>query len=233
MYDMHAHVLPGVDHGCEDIDMAVAQLRFLSSVGVTHVAATSHFYPDRENVHAYLERRRRAENELKVWRSSHPDCRVPAIYAGAEVLVTEGLHRMKDIDKLCIEGTDTLLLEMPFFKWSVALFDTMEQLCRLGLHIVLAHVNRYPVADVNRIFDMGAYGQLNLEALGRFRLLSFALSKMLDDGRVVTLGSDLHGPGDQKTRSRFARAEKLPERHLMRMAAISEDIFREAIPVFA
>ncbi len=232
MYDMHAHILPQMDHGCIDVNMSVEQLAFLAAAGVTHVVATSHFYPDQENVYRYLERRTRSIESLQAWRRENPYVQIPRVYAGAEVLVTEGMHRMADIELLCIQGTNTLLLEMPFFHWSPLLYKTVHHLCCMDMRIVLAHVNRYPVREVEKLLDMGAYAQLNAEAFGGMRLLSRPLRRLLDKGLVVMLGSDLHGSGTKKLDRRLGRTKRLKSQYGKYIDDMCGDILRQAIPVF-
>jgi protein-tyrosine phosphatase len=43
--DFHAHILPGLDHGCKDLTTAVTQLKMAKKAGIDVVVATSHFYP--------------------------------------------------------------------------------------------------------------------------------------------------------------------------------------------
>ena len=86
------------------------QLSILKKYGVEAVVATPHFYPQIHSVEKFLllredgcRRLRALENRTDV-----------AVYKGAEVLVCPGLDRMEGLEKLCIEGTRTILLEMPF-----------------------------------------------------------------------------------------------------------------------
>ena len=44
MIDLHTHILPGVDDGATDLDMALAMARDAAAKGVTAIAATPHFY---------------------------------------------------------------------------------------------------------------------------------------------------------------------------------------------
>ena len=43
MIDFHNHVLPGVDDGAKDIEMAINMLKTASSQGITDVINTIHF----------------------------------------------------------------------------------------------------------------------------------------------------------------------------------------------
>ncbi len=40
--DMHCHILPGVDHGSQNIDQSLEMLRAEIDMGISHVILTSH-----------------------------------------------------------------------------------------------------------------------------------------------------------------------------------------------
>ena len=41
--DIHSHILPGIDDGAEDINMAVDMIKLAASNGTAHIVATPHF----------------------------------------------------------------------------------------------------------------------------------------------------------------------------------------------
>ena len=45
MLDLHCHMLPGIDDGAVDLDMAIAMARMSVADGVHTVACTPHIYP--------------------------------------------------------------------------------------------------------------------------------------------------------------------------------------------
>lgn len=209
-YDFHAHILSGADHGSRSPEDTEAQLKVLRACGVTHVAATPHFYPDVwDSADSFLAFRNEREAHL---RPLLAQCGV-SVYVGAEVLVTEGLDHMEGLRNLCIEGTDVLLLEMPFFKWNERLYKTVARLCRLGLCVLLAHVDRYPAGDVQKLFEMGAVGQVNCSAFAHPLRRSLYRS-FVRQGFVRALGSDIHLPADFRAKN-ILRAESYLGQDLM------------------
>ena len=60
LIDFHAHVLPGMDHGCKNITECKKQLSLAMSAGVSTVVATPHFYPHQHNVASFISRRTEA-----------------------------------------------------------------------------------------------------------------------------------------------------------------------------
>ena len=66
------------------------------------------------------------------------------LYLAAEVYYFQGIGSAGMIPKLCVEGTQTLLLEMPFAQWNSAIYADVEKLVRhQKLKVVLAHIERY------------------------------------------------------------------------------------------
>ena len=186
--DFHAHILPGADHGSNGRDTTQAQLRLIAAGGTDAVVATPHFYPHKDNLASFLARRTRAIATLK-------DCQIPEdlqIFVGAEVQVCEGLEDMEELDALCVQGTRTVLLEMPFVRWSDRLIETVVAIGERGYTPVLAHIDRYPRKSVELLLKKGIAAQLNAEPFGHF-FARRRLRRYLEQDAVVALGSDLHG----------------------------------------
>jgi protein-tyrosine phosphatase len=45
MLDLHCHILPGIDDGAVDLDMALQMARIAAADGITTIACTPHIYP--------------------------------------------------------------------------------------------------------------------------------------------------------------------------------------------
>ena len=189
--DFHAHILPKCDHGSDSIEVSLRQLELAKASGVDVICATSHFYPDKENVEEFLERRERCYAELMKAREGINDA--PKILRGAEILACVGLDRHPRLADLCLEGTDLLLVEMPFSRWHSGLFEMMEGLSeKKEFTTVMAHADRYEPEDVERIIEMGIPLQLNVSSLAT-PFVKKHLKDWLDRELVVAFGSDIHG----------------------------------------
>ena len=114
MIDWHSHILPKLDDGSKNLDEALELLRILSEQGVNTVIATPHFYANDESLERFLERR---EESYKSLCEALPE-NSPKLLLGAEVCYYPGISRLDGLEKLCIEGTRLLLLEMPFEHWT-------------------------------------------------------------------------------------------------------------------
>lgn len=139
--DYHAHVLPGCDHGSDRLETSLRQLDMAAAAGIRTVCATPHFYPHKESAESFLRRREECAQLLR----AHLPEQAPQICLGAEVLICDGMERLEGLHRLCREGTNELLLEMPFYAWPESIWDTLYQLLDLqDIQIILAHAERYP-----------------------------------------------------------------------------------------
>lgn len=197
LIDFHTHILPGVDHGSLGISDTEHQLEIIASAGVDTVVATSHFYPNAISVGTFLEQVDAAVERI-LTKKRNP---LPRIALGAEVLYCEGLEQMDGLDRLCIRGTNVLLLELPMSEWNASLFQSVDRLCK-HYTVVLAHIDRYvsrQKPELEELLSIGAYAQINASSLSSF-LLRRRLASFFESDRVVALGSDLHGTAPKSYR---------------------------------
>ena len=192
--DMHCHILPGVDDGARDVETSLAMLEASRAQGVQYMVATPHFYATRDRVDTFLDRRREAWETLKFRMGAD----YPGIVLGAEVAFFRGISRAERLEALKIEGTDCILLEMPFRPWSADDVDEVSEILeKHGYTIILAHIERYLAmrgnADyIGNLLELPVLAQINAESLLDWRQRG-KLIKMMRNGQVHLLGSDCHG----------------------------------------
>lgn len=193
MTDFHMHVLPGMDDGSRDVPMSLAMLQKSAAYGVDTVAATSHFYAEENSITRFLERRQSAYHKLQEAMAGSSN--LPKIRLGAEVLFFSGISTEDRLEDLCLEGTDLLLLEMPFVPWPDRVFREVETIQRSGLQIVAAHIERYmdiqPKRTMDAFLDLDTFIQCNGEFFLNRRTARQAF-RMFKQGKVQFLGSDAH-----------------------------------------
>jgi len=202
IFDFHAHILPGLDHGCTSLDMAKEQLSLAADAGVVKILASSHFYPDRHTLDSYVKKRSAAMNEINDYANEKGIVVIPA----AEVLLCPGLEEFEGLRELCIKNTRSLLLELPLGSMGEEYYESVESLIDDGYQIILAHADRYDIARVERLISLGALVQLNSSALDSF-FISKKLKRILSSGALVAVGSDIHGINKKYYKS-FKRAIK-------------------------
>ncbi len=233
MIDFHSHILPGIDDGSKDVSTSLSMISAQRDQGIDVIVATSHFYATQRSPEHFLFRRQEAYEKLLPVLP--PD--TPPILLGAEVLYFPGLSHMRQLPELCIEGTNILLLEMPFDSWSEYYIREVKELARSGEYtIMIAHIERYyfqqPVSVWDDFLNLGILMQSNADFFLSFRTKRKAL-RLLKEGRVHLLGTDTH---NMLTRPpRIAEAVTIIRRHLGQACldeidALGRDLLREIIP---
>ena len=155
------------------------------------VIATPHFIANSETVQHFISRRTASFEKLKPCLIKE----TPEILLGAEVKYYQGISRLENLRKLCIEKSNILLLEMPSCKWSEYIVNEIIDISGSGLNVVLAHVERYMFfqssAIMERLLHCGVQFQFNSEFfISRFtRRKAF---KMMKNQIVGPIGSDCH-----------------------------------------
>lgn len=192
MIDLHSHILPQMDDGSRSVDESLQMLAALAAQGVTEVAATPHFYASENSPERFLARRRHAWQQL----APRLTASLPAVHLGAEVLYFEGIAGYEQLTQLCLTGTDTLLLEMPFRPWSRRMHDELRELAaRRDVTVLLAHMERYlpyvEEEDWQRIAGSGVLLQSNAGFFCGFSTRRKAL-RLLREGWIQVLGTDCH-----------------------------------------
>lgn len=180
-----------MDDGARDLEMARGMLKMAAEQGVERVMATPHFYWGHDTVESFLKDRERCYAQLQPHLDGLPEVRL-----GAEVLLREHVSS-QDLRPLCLEGTDVLLVELPFMAPPGWLVEELENITyNHRVTIMLAHLDRYmPWYSASKLEPLlelpDVIVQLNAESIadrGYFRLLR----KWLPDYPRLVLGSDMH-----------------------------------------
>lgn len=190
--DFHSHCLPGVDDGAADVKTAVAMLQASAQQGVTRVYATPHFYIGQHKATEFLTDRQKAYEALRPHLT--PD--MPELLLGAEVLIREGISRY-DMRPFCLEGTNILLVEMPFMALPYWLLEELENLVnQQGLILMFAHLDRYLPWYSHDSFEIlmdlpDAIMQVNADSIADKHYFG-SLCRHLPQTHRMVLGSDMH-----------------------------------------
>ena len=193
LVDLHSHVLPSMDDGSDSVEMSVAMLRRMGEQGVDTVCATSHYCRQHDSIEKFCARRQDAFEKLK---NALPE-NVPQILLAAEVAFFPEIGDCTELDRLCIEGTKTLLLEMPFLQWTQPQVDEVASLVLdRQYQVVLVHPERFCFTDANldylsRLAELPIGMQVNASTLLRWRTRRDGLD-LLQMCEIPLLGSDCH-----------------------------------------
>lgn len=221
LVDMHCHILPGMDDGSPDVDTSFVMLRQQAEQGIEAVCATSHYYVDQNSITTFCERRAAALEKLLAVLPGW----LPRIIPAAEVAFFSGISERAGLERLCIEGTKTLMLEMPFTEWNDFQVEEVSALVLdRGFHVVLVHPERFCASKGNvwrlrELEDLPVALQVNARTLMRWRTRRLGL-KLLQETRYPLLGSDCHNLTTRPpnlAEGRKVAAQKLGEAFLTKM----------------
>ena len=195
LVDIHAHVLPGIDDGPEELEESLEMARAAASNGVRTIAATPHLRSDFPGVHVE-EIAERCETLAHALR----DAGIPLqIEPAAEVSLVWATEASEEHLRLATYGQlgHDLLIETP---GQVAMLDQMlHRLQAQGLRIVLAHPERSPEFQreperLTRLAEQEVLLQVNAMSLlapGRSGVRRLA-ERMCRDGLAHVIASDAH-----------------------------------------
>ena len=211
MTDLHTHILPGMDDGAQTVEDALEMLRMQKQQGVDTVALTPHFYGGEETIQEFLTRREAAWKELSQAAQGNE---YPDMILGAEVAWQPDMIEMPDLEELCYEGTNILLVELPVAPWTNTVYPQLYALeNRRGLMPMITHLVSYSgfqARSIIKILEMGYPIQVSADALFYFTIRGRALEMLANfDGLLI---SDCHNTTNREPN--YERAKKIMEKKL-------------------
>ncbi len=210
--DFHSHILPGMDDGAKNADMAVSMLKKLSDDGVEAVVLTPHFYRRDEDINSFLMRREKSYNELCRAAERLPDC--PKLILGAEVYYYPSLSSDPDFGKLAIEGTDYVMLELPFEHFYHSFYSNYNKFIDNCKHkLILAHIEKYldfgnGEDEIGTVLSFGkAICQMNCDSILKPGLFGGNKAiELIKKDFISIIGTDAHNMSNRSPL--FGKAEK-------------------------
>lgn len=232
--DLHCHILPQIDDGAEDESISVKMLQMEYQSGVTEIAMTSHFDCEKISLNDFLKKRLIAKTKLMdAVSSKYKEALNLNIKLGAEVYYSPNLS-MIDAKKLCIEGTDFMLMELPTDRMPPYLDETFYNLQSMGITLLIAHVERYPyVMDNLPILcdwiDKGIYTQINAGTFLRKGKQAKICHKLINWNLVHVMASDAHSV-DKRYPNLADGLSLLPDDEKEKLMKNASDIFGGVAP---
>ena len=168
-------------------------LEWRSLVCIKKIVATSHCRIKKESdIGVFLEKRKNSYNTLMeaIDKLSEP---MPEIRLGGEVLLERDIGNFDRLEELCIEGTDYILIEMPYTMWHEILYDSLYAMTLRKIRPIMAHIERFYVHkdDFNNLLDIDLIYQVNAESFikkGMRNVIDYFIKNQM----VHLVGSDMH-----------------------------------------
>ncbi len=194
--DLHTHILPAIDDGAKSVEQSVEMLQSLYEQNVKRVVLTPHYYPQNLPLDEFLTKRKMAVTEL----SEQDLPQELEILIGAEVRLHDALFNYSDLSPLKMQGTDYILLELPYdMKSAKAEYKKVLKLIyNYNVTPILAHIERYPLlikekALLQELIDEGCKLQITLSSWKSGSLFhKMRMLKLLQKDMIHCLGTDCH-----------------------------------------
>ena len=198
--DVHSHILHRLDDGPEHMETSLKMLEEEFRQNVDTVILTPHFKDfDNISINEFIEKRNQRARELREYAQKE-GVQIPDFRLGAEVLLNCNLAEIDDIEKLAIEGTRYILIEMPYTARYDWMFDSIYALiAQKNLIPVIAHIERYSQVDkkkIDKLASMDLYFQINGEAI-LDKATRRAVFKMIRNDTIHLIGSDCHNQNNR------------------------------------
>ena len=195
MIDFHSHILPGIDDGAQNEEETKNLILEAKSIGFDKIISTSHYAIDCFETPEY--KRKELIEEL------NNEENYPKIILGSEIFITYNmLDLLKEYKASTINGTKYILFELPLRHHFPNFKDVINKLRENEYKLILAHPERYTIIQKDfdllyELSDLGVLFQSNYGSiLGVYGLSAkFTVKKMLKNGLVSFLGTDVHKQG--------------------------------------
>jgi protein-tyrosine phosphatase len=211
MIDVHSHILPGIDDGPDTLEETINMLSIASEEGIKVVAATHHFLDDKMSVDSYLKLWKKRMQQVKLTlEKANIDI---SIVRGAEVMISPSLPMLEGIERLCINGSRYMLIELPMLNIPLYVEEVIYILRLKGIISIIAHPerNKRIVEDPNLLYplvELGALCQVNTGNItGLYGENVKRCARILIDHNMAhLLGTDAHSTGRRSPRIKEAMA---------------------------
>lgn len=195
-FDIHCHILPGVDDGADSMEETEKMLKEAYKEGIRNIIATPHYHPRRG--HAPAEQILEAADRVRdMMEKKFPGM---YLYQGQEIYYSHDvLDKLKSEEIFTMEESQYVLTEFSVGDGIPRIKEGLNNLLMRGYSPILAHVERYALLDkdmesIEELTEAGVYLQVNsgsfLGELGgekkRF------VKKLLKAGLVTFIASDAH-----------------------------------------
>lgn len=195
MVDLHTHILPNIDDGAASVEEAQKMAEMLVMHHITSAVCTPHYNPTETSLQSFINARNAAislMSEVKI-----------NLIPASETILHEYLFHYSELNKLCIENTRYLLLELPYYKkWDEKVFVNLERIIIFyNITPIIAHIERYQAIKkhkkyIRSLLEMGCLFQINASSVLNKKCRKKVLS-YIKHGYIDVIASDCHNMTDR------------------------------------
>lgn len=189
-YDMHSHILPGLDHGASDMETAIAMIQKEAEEGIRHVVLTPHYFSGKNQKEVISSQYQKLCEEIRKRE-------IPVtLYTGNEMMAKEqNLEDLQENLVSTIGDTSYLLTEFRTSDSFQYIHNILNQVQLSGYRPIVAHIERYEALKskeaVSSLVQMGAIMQVNAGSFTKKHLQKYLIS-LAKEGLIHVVGSDSH-----------------------------------------
>ncbi len=210
-FDLHTHMLPGLDDGAKNLAQAEKMLETAYEEGIRRIMLTPHF--GSRSAGTGRQKTEEVFGRMKELAAAYEDLE---LFLGNEILFSPStVEKLHNGNALTLAGSDYVLVEFYPDEPLSALESAVRALIRAGYRPVIAHAERYRClqkhpADAENLTAQGAAIQINSSSLlgGWMHPEYRCVKKLLQSDLVHFIGSDCHNDSSRRPAMREA-AEKM------------------------
>ena len=198
LYDIHCHIIPGVDDGADNMEEAIQMLKMEYAQGVRNIIATPHF------------RFKMFETPLETVQKQYLKLRAAAkdigdeginLYLGCEFHANMEMTRMLTEGNISrMAGSRYVLVEFSGSAEKGYVRERLYALISSGFKPIVAHIERCAkvrgdMRFIEELVEMGAKIQVNAESIvgGEGFSVKRFCHKLMKEDLLDFVGTDCHG----------------------------------------
>lgn len=200
-FDIHSHILPGVDDGAQTKAEAMKMIEVSYTEGIRGIVLTPH-YVRGKNPYSREELLRQFEEFNKEVQKQYPEM---DLYLGNEILYEDGVvEDLKAGFIQTINNTKYVLVEFNVRISYDQLYEAIRKLINARFRPIIAHVERYQCLfkkknRMDELIGMEAYFQMNISSTygGMLEETARWCRKLVKEEYISFFGTDAHDLEDR------------------------------------
>lgn len=196
MIDLHSHIIPYIDDGCDNISETLNSIKKAMECGITKIFATPHFVKGSLNNYSEVVSVQvdSINNLLKIYGIDFE------VLYGNEIRVSPDIVEMLKDGRFCsLNNSRYVLIEFPMEGEIPNICNIVESILSSGYIPILAHPERYESVQKNideaiKYVECGALLQMNITSLiGDYgEEVKHTAIKLLKHNLIHLWGTDYH-----------------------------------------
>ena len=196
LFDIHCHILPGVDDGSKSMEMSLDMLQIAYEEGTRQIVLTPHYMVGRNRYETGELAGKYEELKAKA-KELYPELE---LYLGNEILWEEGIvDLLKKGEIHTMNGTRYVLVEYNVQTTFRQIRNSIQDLMEARYWPIIAHVERYQclvkrLDRIDELIRMKALLQMNISSVegGFLNESKRWCRKLLKEGYITFLATDAH-----------------------------------------